>query len=92
MTALSESECSVIDLHVVKIACFLKKEIVFAISKAADLNWLVQGGQHYLKEKTQCGWPPHWDSLVGQKGNNVYNIKSNWSKLVGKRRTTLSER
>ena len=39
----------------IKIACFVKKEIMFAILKVAGLSYLVQGGQHLLKENTQCG-------------------------------------
>jgi hypothetical protein len=31
----------------IKLACFVKKEIMFAFSKEADLNYLVQGGQMY---------------------------------------------
>ncbi len=31
-----------------KVACFVKNWIVIAISKAADLNGLAQGGQSYL--------------------------------------------
>jgi len=37
---------STVDL-LVKVACFVNKNIMFAISKAADLNKLVQGGQLY---------------------------------------------
>ncbi len=32
----------------IMVACFVKKKIILSISKAADLNWLVQGGQLYL--------------------------------------------
>jgi hypothetical protein len=31
----------------IKVACFVKKEIMFALSKGADLTDLVQGGQMY---------------------------------------------
>ncbi len=32
----------------IMVACFVKKKIILSISKAADLNWLVQGGLLYL--------------------------------------------
>jgi hypothetical protein len=35
-----------VDFHIM-IPCFVKKEIMFAISKGADINKLVQGGPLY---------------------------------------------
>jgi hypothetical protein len=37
---------STIDL-LIKVACFVKMQIMFALSKTADQNYLVQGGQLY---------------------------------------------
>ncbi len=37
---------STVDL-LIKVASFVKKQIIFTFSKIADVNWLVQGGQPY---------------------------------------------
>ncbi len=45
--------------------------------------------EYWLKGKAQYGWPTQYVSLFSKKGNNVYNIKSSWSKLVRSRRSTV---
>ncbi len=44
--ALTKGKFSEVDL-LVKIACFVRKENTFTVTKAADHNLTVQGGQLY---------------------------------------------
>jgi len=45
-TLTEGEELSTVDL-LIKVPCFVTDEIMFAVSKGIDLNWLVQGGQPY---------------------------------------------
>ncbi len=54
---------STVDLPI-QIACLIKKKIMLSISKAKDLNWLIQGGQLYWAFPLNKGSLPRHESFL----------------------------
>jgi hypothetical protein len=52
-------------------------------------NLLCFRGEYHLKGNAQYCWPPNWGNLCKKWVNNIFNVKSNWSKLDSTRRSTV---
>jgi len=77
---------------VVSFGVLSRHQIVFFVSQnlSLSLSKVVLSREYWLCWKARYSWTPHWGGLfLYTKVHNIFNLKSNWSKLVSTWKSTV---